>query len=121
MTQRRNRIDINNATQDQLSSIPGITEDVAGRIIAYRKEHGGFRSLDELERIGPLEGADITEVRRWLYVEDATGAEARNFLMSSAAFEDGSPIPAKYTCDGDNISPPLTWDNGLRKRAASHW
>ncbi len=31
--------------------------------------------------------------------------------LSSPAFEDGDNIPRKYTCDGDNISPPLTWSN----------
>jgi len=29
--------------------------------------------------------------------------------MSSPAFEDGGPIPPKYTCDGEDVSPPLTW------------
>jgi Raf kinase inhibitor-like YbhB/YbcL family protein len=31
--------------------------------------------------------------------------------LSSAAFRDGSAIPAQYTCDGDDISPPLDWSN----------
>ena len=29
-------------------------------------------------------------------------------LISSPAFKDGEYIPAKYTCEGDNISPPLS-------------
>ena len=29
--------------------------------------------------------------------------------VSSTAFESGGPIPAKYTCDGWGISPPLSW------------
>jgi Raf kinase inhibitor-like YbhB/YbcL family protein len=29
--------------------------------------------------------------------------------LSSPAFADGSPIPAKYTCEGADISPPLVW------------
>ena len=28
---------------------------------------------------------------------------------TSAAFEDGAAIPAQYTCDGADISPPLEW------------
>jgi Raf kinase inhibitor-like YbhB/YbcL family protein len=31
--------------------------------------------------------------------------------MSSAAFTDGALIPKQYTCDGANISPPLSWTN----------
>jgi Raf kinase inhibitor-like YbhB/YbcL family protein len=30
-------------------------------------------------------------------------------LISSTAFEAGGRIPLKYTCDGQNMSPPLAW------------
>lgn len=29
--------------------------------------------------------------------------------LVSAAFTEGGAIPPKYTCEGDNISPPLAW------------
>lgn len=28
--------------------------------------------------------------------------------LTSPVFEDGGDMPSQYTCDGDNISPPLT-------------
>ena len=31
------------------------------------------------------------------------------FILSSPAFENGSRIPTKYTCDGEDVSPPLRW------------
>ena len=31
--------------------------------------------------------------------------------IKSPAFEDGGMIPAKYTCDDQDISPPLEWSN----------
>jgi Raf kinase inhibitor-like YbhB/YbcL family protein len=31
--------------------------------------------------------------------------------IKSTAFEEGSMIPKKYTCDGPNVSPPLSWDS----------
>jgi len=31
--------------------------------------------------------------------------------LSSPAFEDGGMIPGKYTCDGDDVSPHLNWEN----------
>jgi Raf kinase inhibitor-like YbhB/YbcL family protein len=30
--------------------------------------------------------------------------------ITSSAFEEGGIIPSKYTCDGNNISPPLQWN-----------
>ena len=30
--------------------------------------------------------------------------------VSSSAFQEGSKIPARYTCEGQDVSPVLTWD-----------
>lgn len=29
--------------------------------------------------------------------------------ITSPAFADGAPIPARFSCKGDNVAPPLTW------------
>jgi Raf kinase inhibitor-like YbhB/YbcL family protein len=29
--------------------------------------------------------------------------------VTSTAFADGERVPTRYTCDGDNVSPPLRW------------
>jgi Raf kinase inhibitor-like YbhB/YbcL family protein len=31
--------------------------------------------------------------------------------LTSTAFAPGQPIPSKYTCDGENVSPPLHWSD----------
>ncbi len=31
------------------------------------------------------------------------------FELSSPAFADGDEIPIRYTCEGDDVSPPLRW------------
>ena len=33
------------------------------------------------------------------------------FKLSSPAFKPSAPIPSNYTCDGENQSPPLVWEN----------
>ncbi len=35
----------------------------------------------------------------------------RTMKITSRAFNDGEMIPMKYTCDGNDVSPPLEWDN----------
>lgn len=31
--------------------------------------------------------------------------------LGSPAFTDGGAIPSRYTCDGEDVSPPLAWDD----------
>jgi len=33
------------------------------------------------------------------------------FELTSTTFAPGEPIPRQYTCDGDDISPPLQWND----------
>lgn len=33
------------------------------------------------------------------------------FSLTTSAFQNSGAIPAKYTCDGENISPALVWNN----------
>jgi phosphatidylethanolamine-binding protein (PEBP) family uncharacterized protein len=35
-----------------------------------------------------------------------------SITIRSDSFDNGAPIPARFTADGENISPPLNW-NGL--------
>jgi Raf kinase inhibitor-like YbhB/YbcL family protein len=37
------------------------------------------------------------------------GDKKMTITITSSAFKEGGLIPAKYTCDGKNISPPLNW------------
>jgi Raf kinase inhibitor-like YbhB/YbcL family protein len=31
------------------------------------------------------------------------------FEVRSSAFSEGDTVPIQFTCDGDNVSPPLSW------------
>ena len=33
-----------------------------------------------------------------------------SLIIRSTAFDDGGVIPLKYTCEGDDIAPPLEWE-----------
>jgi len=67
---RKARImDINKADAGQLQVVPGIGEVLAGRIVSYRDEMGGFTSVEELldvEGIGP---AKLERIREYIKVE----------------------------------------------------
>jgi competence protein ComEA len=47
-------ISLSQATEAQLESLDGIGPALAGRILEYRQQHGGFRSLDELKEVSGI-------------------------------------------------------------------
>jgi Raf kinase inhibitor-like YbhB/YbcL family protein len=49
-----------------------------------------------------------------------TAAQGPNatFKLTSSAFANGGEIPTKYTCDGQDVSPPLAW-SGIPANAKS--
>ena len=36
-------------------------------------------------------------------------ADVTQITLRSETFEEGGSIPARFTCDGDDVSPPLSW------------
>jgi hypothetical protein len=42
--------------------------------------------------------------------EAASVAPTSELTLTSSAFSEGGSIPPQYTCDGEDISPPLSWD-----------
>ncbi len=41
-----------------------------------------------------------------------------NLTLTSSAFVDNGTVPRRYTCEGDDVSPPLSW-SGVPARARS--
>jgi competence protein ComEA len=61
------RISLTTATVEQLDQLDGIGPTLAKRIVDYREEHGGFRSVDELKQV------DGIGEKRFAALEDSVG------------------------------------------------
>ena len=46
-----NKIDINTASLEQLEAVKGVGQDIAHNILAYKKDHGAFKSFDDLGKV----------------------------------------------------------------------
>lgn len=62
-SESQQKININTATKEQLMSLSGIGEAKAEAIIAYREEHGAFRSIDELKEIRGIKDGVFQKVK----------------------------------------------------------
>jgi competence protein ComEA len=47
-------ISLNTATAEQLDELDGVGPATAQKILDWRKQHGGFRSVDELKQISGI-------------------------------------------------------------------
>lgn len=62
------RIDLNTATRWELTTLPGVGEALADRIIAYREEHGGFDTVEELMEVRGIGESLFEAVKDYLTV-----------------------------------------------------
>jgi competence protein ComEA len=59
-------ISLSSATVEQLDTLDGIGPALAGRIVAYRQAHGGFRSIDELREVEGIGDKRLEALRQAL-------------------------------------------------------
>jgi len=56
-------LSLNSATVEQLDALDGVGPETARKIIAYRVEHGGFGSVDELDRVPGIGAKKLAGLR----------------------------------------------------------
>ena len=61
-------IDLNTAELGDLLLLPGIGRRPAERIIEFREEHGGFRSVDDLFAISEIPKERLARIRPFVRV-----------------------------------------------------
>ncbi|HEC80102.1 MAG TPA: hypothetical protein ENI43_02490 [Firmicutes bacterium] len=62
-------IDINKATVEELSSLPGIGDVLAGEIVRYRENAGGFRSKSELLNVKGIGYSKYDAIKEYIKCE----------------------------------------------------
>ena len=60
------QLDLNLATVAQLVALPGIGPSLAGDIVAYRRAHGRFHSLDELQEVPGIGDRRLARLKPFL-------------------------------------------------------
>ena len=59
-------LDLNTATAQQLEQLDGVGPALAAKIVAYREQHGGIGSVDELDNVSGIGPAKLAAIRAQL-------------------------------------------------------
>jgi competence ComEA-like helix-hairpin-helix protein len=93
------RVDLNRADRAELLQLPGIGITLVDRVEEYRRDHGGFRSVDELSSVRGIGPTTLERLRPLVYV---------------SANEDASdPVPAMAV--GKRASKPGKKETALKE------
>lgn len=70
-------VDLNTATQAQLEGVSGIGPSKAKAILDYRSKNGGFKTVDELDKVPGFGKATLDRIRGELAVGNARTPTAK--------------------------------------------
>lgn len=69
---RPSPVNLNAADQEALTALPGIGEELAARIVAYREEHGPFETLEDLTKVSGIGQGKLAALEGLVTVEELT-------------------------------------------------
>ncbi len=62
-------ININSAPKEELMLLPGIGESTAEKILMYRKEHNGFRKIEDIQKIKGIGKKKFEKLKPYISTE----------------------------------------------------
>uniref|UniRef100_A0A3Q1EHD8 Endonuclease/exonuclease/phosphatase family domain-containing protein 1 n=1 Tax=Acanthochromis polyacanthus TaxID=80966 RepID=A0A3Q1EHD8_9TELE len=98
-------MNINTATPAQLMSIRGITEKIAKNIVAYRAEHGPFKSIEDLVRVNHINSSLLDKIRFQVFVERSR-APSTNTNGGLTCTTKSHPSPTSFSLRSDDLDLP---------------
>ena len=66
------KININTATAEELSTLPGIGEKLAKRIVAYRRKNGSFQEIGELLNVDGIGSGKLKAILDMITTQEVT-------------------------------------------------
>ena len=62
-SRKNSKININEATKEELDTLPGIGESTANKIINYRNEHGKFKTIEEIKEVSGIGDSKYEQIK----------------------------------------------------------
>ena len=71
------KVNLNTASVEQLTTLPGVGPKLAARIVEYRQKSGSFRSPQELMNVKGVGEKNFAKIEAWLTVGETPKAAAK--------------------------------------------
>jgi competence protein ComEA len=65
------KVNINTASAQQLTALPGVGEKMAARIVEYRQKQGSFKSVSELMNVRGIGEKNLEKLQTYLTIGEA--------------------------------------------------
>ncbi|MBY0357188.1 MAG: RNA-binding transcriptional accessory protein [Candidatus Obscuribacterales bacterium] len=104
-------VELNTASKELLSYVSGLGPQLAGNIIQYRNENGGFKKREQLKKVPRLGAKAYEQAAGFLRIRDA-----QNPLDASAVHPESYSLVDRIAKDLGCTVRDLMNDDGLRKK-----
>ena len=71
------KVNLNTASVEQLTTLPGVGPKLAARIVEYRQKSGAFRSTQELMNVKGVGEKNFAKIEAWLSIGEVPKAAAK--------------------------------------------
>jgi competence protein ComEA len=93
------RIDLSSASAEDLCRLSGVGPALAERVVAWREDHGGFRSVDDLAQVKGIGERKLETLRPHVVArapERPAGAPPRRFARPATPRPEPSSPPRRF-------------------------
>ena len=71
------KVNINTASVEQLTTLPGVGPKLAARIVEYRQKSGSFHATQDLINVKGIGEKNFAKIETWLTVGEAAKAPSK--------------------------------------------
>jgi hypothetical protein len=97
-----------NAHEEKRAERRRFLKSTAGAVVVAAAAAGGYYALTTPAAPAPTTtGPPVMLTPR--RITESTAEVRVGLMVTSQAFKSGEPMPSKYACDGEDVSPPMSW------------
>ena len=112
------KLDLNDSSLGELAQVPGVGKSIASEIVNYRKAFGGFKTLDEIEKLKGVGKKTAEKIRHHLVVSQSvpiTDLPKPKIWIPPNTFPEKASSTGKINLLSEKLDPNLASFEELKK------